>query len=155
MDTLDPRFPGFSISTDPTRLDLAVIHGFLVQSYWSAGIPEATVRRAMANSLCFGVFDGDRQVGFARVVTDRATFGYLADAFVLPDHRGRGLSKWLVAVVLDHPDLQGLRRLLLATRDAHGLYTQLGFKPVAVPGNFMDRHDPDVYRRASERTRGS
>lgn len=155
METLDARFPGFSISTDPARLDVAVIHGFLAQSYWSPGIPEATVRRALANSLCFGVFFGADQVGFARVVTDRATFGYLADVFVLPEHRGRGLSKWLVAVVLEHPELQGLRRLLLATRDAHGLYLQLGFKPVAVPGNFMDRHDPDVYKRTSERSRGS
>lgn len=155
MDTFDPRFPGFSITTDPARMDFAVIHGFLAQSYWSAGIPGATLRRALANSLCFGVFFGADQVGFARVVTDRATFGYLADVFVVPAHRGRGLSKWLVAVILDDPDLQGLRRLLLATRDAHGLYLQLGFKPVAVPGNFMDRHDPDVYKRASERSGGS
>ncbi len=135
------------IACDPDRMDLAVIHGFLTESYWSAGISEDVVRRAVANSLCFGVFTGGRQIGFARVVTDRATFGYLADVFILPEFRGRGLSKRLVAVILAHPDLQGLRRLLLATRDAHDLYRLFGFKPVAVPGNFMDRHDPDVYQR--------
>lgn len=138
---------GFEISDQPDRLDVAVIHGFLTESYWSRGIPEATVRRAIANSLCFGVYAPGQQVGFARVVTDRATFGYLADVFILPEFRGRGLSKRLVETILAHPELQGLRRLLLATRDAHELYRKFDFKPVAVPGNFMDRHDPEVYLR--------
>jgi GNAT superfamily N-acetyltransferase len=137
----------FEISTDGARMDVAVIHGFLTRSYWAEGIPEATVRRSISNSLCFGLFCSGRQVGFARVVTDRATFAYLADVFVLQEFRGQGLSKWMMEVIVAHPDLRGLRRWLLATRDAHELYRAYGFKDLASPGSFLERHDPDVYRR--------
>ena len=135
----------YEITCDPTRLDIGAIHAFLSQSYWSAGIPRAVVERAIANSLCFGVFLGNQQVGFARVVTDRATFAYLADVYILPEHRGKGLSRRLMEQVTKHPDLQGLRRMLLATRDAHALYAKFGFKPLAVPERIMEIHNPDVY----------
>ena len=138
---------GIVVDDDPARLDMDVIHGFLTDAYWSQGIPREVVERAVRNSLCFGLYDGERQVGFARVVTDRATFAYLADVFVLESHRGRGLSKLLVAEILGHPSLQGLRRWVLATRDAHSLYAQYGFKGLAAPERFMELHDPDVYRR--------
>ena len=139
----------FEISTDPARLDRTLIHAFLSEhAYWSLAVPRAVVERAIDHSLCFGIYRADAQVGFGRVVTDEATFAYLADVFVLPEVRGQGLSKWLVDVILRHPQLQGLRRWLLATRDAHGLYAQFGFKPPAVAGRFMERHDPDVYLRA-------
>ena len=138
---------GYSISTDAKGFDLGVIHGYLSQSYWSPGIPRSVVERAIANSLCFGVFSGAAQVGFARVVTDRATFAYLADVFVLEAHRGKGLAKAMVRAILAHADLQGLRRWLLATRDAHDLYRQLGFKELANPVSMMEIRDPDVYQR--------
>lgn len=133
------------VDTDPSRLDMDVIHGFLSQSYWARGIPRALVERAVRNSLCFGLYESERQVGFARVVTDQATFAYLADVFVVASHRGRGLSKILVAAVVADPRLQGLRRWMLATRDAHGLYARFGFEPLAVPARFMELHAPDVY----------
>ena len=138
---------GVVVDDDPARLDMDVIHGFLAKTYWSQGIPREVVERAVRNSLCFGLYEGEHQVGFARVVTDRATFAYLADVFVLESHRGRGLSKLLVAEILGHPSLQGLRRWVLATRDAHSLYAQYGFKALAAPERFMELHDPDVYRR--------
>ncbi len=137
------------MTTDKGRLDLEMIHGFLRTSYWAAGIPAEVVRRSVENSLTFGLFRGDEQVGFARVVTDYATFAYLADVFVLEGHRGRGLSRWLMEVVLSHPDLQGLRRWMLATADAHGLYERYGFAALKAPEIFMERHDPDVYKRRS------
>lgn len=116
------------ISTDIGHFDLDVIHGFLKTAYWCTGIPRETVERAMRNSLAFGVFtESGAQIGYARVISDKATFAYLADVFILEPHRGKGLSKWLIATVLDHPELQGLRRWLLATRDAHGLYRSFGF----------------------------
>ena len=136
------------VDTDPARLDLAVIHEFLAASYWAQGIPLETVRRSIRNSLCFGLYEGERQIGFARVVSDRATFAYLADVFVLDSHRGRGLSKLLMDAVVAHSELQGLRRWMLATRDAHGLYAQYGFTALAAPEPFMQRHDPEVYARA-------
>jgi GNAT superfamily N-acetyltransferase len=135
----------YEISTDPARLDIDAIHAFLTQSYWSPGIPRATVARAIAHSLCFGAFWEGQQVGFARVVTDRTTFAYLCDVYVLEAHRGRGLAKQLMDRVVQHPDLQGLRRMMLATRDAHGLYARYGFKPLAAPGVMMEIHKPDVY----------
>lgn len=141
----DVKRGAFVISTDPARFDLALIHGFLTHTYWARGIDEETVRRAVANSLCFGVFQGQRQIGFARLVTDRATFAYLADVFILNPFRGRGLAHWVIKVILAHPDVQRLRRWLLATRDAHGLYLQLGFKALATPASFMERYDADVY----------
>jgi GNAT superfamily N-acetyltransferase len=135
----------YEISCDTSRLDVDAIHAFLTQSYWSPGVPRDTVARAVANSLCFGVFHDRRQVGFARLITDKATFAYLADVYVLPEHRGKGISKDLMEQVMKHPDLQGLRRLLLATRDAHSLYTRFGFKPLASPGNMLEVHRPNVY----------
>ena len=138
----------YSISTDASRFDVDAIHAYLARSYWSPGIPRATVERAIANSLAFGVFDGPEQIGFARVVTDRATFAYLADVYILEPHRGRGLGKRLVETILAHEDLQGLRRFLLATRDAHGLYAGFGFKPLAAPDRMMEILDPQVYERS-------
>jgi GNAT superfamily N-acetyltransferase len=140
------RVDGYSISSDARDFDIDAIHGYLTQSYWSPGIPRSVVERAIANSLCFGVFKGSRQVGFARVVTDRATFAYLADVFILDAHRGKGLSKWLMQVILAHADLQGLRRFLLGTRDAHELYRRFGFRELANPSRMMEIHAADVYR---------
>jgi GNAT superfamily N-acetyltransferase len=137
----------FLVSDDPALLDAGVIHAFLRESYWAAGIPREVVERSLRGSLCFGIYEGRKQVGFARCVTDRATFAYLADVFVLPSHRGRGLSKWLMACIAAHPDLQGLRRWNLVTRDAHGLYAQHGFTPVKYPERCMEKLDPDVYAR--------
>jgi GNAT superfamily N-acetyltransferase len=139
--------PPYRISDRPDDLDLDRIHGFLTASYWARGIPRATVERSIRHSLPFGLFRERRQIGFARVVSDRATFAYLADVFVAEEARGRGLGTWLVATALAHPDLQGLRRWLLATRDAHALYRKLGFAPLADPTILMTIHDPDIYRR--------
>jgi GNAT superfamily N-acetyltransferase len=139
----------YEISTDAGRLDVALIHRWLSQeSYWAKGVPLGVVERAIANSINFGVYHAkDGQIGFARVISDRATFAYLADVFVLEAHRGKGLSKQMMAAVLAHPDLQGLRRWLLATRDAHGLYEQFGFTLPKAANRFMERVDPDVYSR--------
>jgi GNAT superfamily N-acetyltransferase len=145
------RRDGYLLSDDPARLDLPAIHAFLRETYWARGIPLETVRRSIAHSLCFGLYaeGSGAQAGFARVITDRATFAYLGDVFVLPEHRGRGLSKWLMACILAHPALQGLRHWALATADAHGLYAQYGFTPLAQPERWMRRHDPDVYTRGA------
>ncbi|HEX2644399.1 MAG TPA: GNAT family N-acetyltransferase [Thermoanaerobaculia bacterium] len=134
-----------TIDTDKSRLELEVIHGFLTTSYWAKGIPRETVERSIEGSLCFGVYEGPRQVGFARVITDSATFAYLADVFILESHRGRGLSRRLMDAIVAHPSLQGLRRWMLATRDAHGLYSRYGFKPLAAPDRMMELHNPGVY----------
>lgn len=136
----------YEISTDPQRLDVAAVHAYLTQSYWSPGIPRAVVERTIANSLCFGLYCGAEQVGFARVVTDRATFAYLADVFILDPHRGKGLSKWLMEFIKGHEDLQGLRRFMLATKDAHGLYRQFGFTELANPSRMMEILQPNVYQ---------
>ena len=138
---------GYTISTDKDRLDLPFIHGFLRRAYWSENIPVETVARAIEGSLCFGIYEGERQVGFARVVTDQATFGYLADVFVIEEYRGRGLSKWLMEVIMAHPGLQGLRNFMLATRDAHGLYAQYGFVPAPDPSRVMQILRPDLYKQ--------
>ena len=135
------------VDSDPQRLDLDVIHGFLANSYWARGIPRETVERAVRNSLSFGLYDGDRLVGFARVVTDQATFAYLCDVFVLESHRGKGLGKKLVSEIAADARLAGLRRWVLVTRDAHELYTRFGFKPLEAPHRFMELHDPDIYAR--------
>ena len=138
----------YEISTDAQRLNLDVIHHFLAEeSYWSPGIPRAVVERAIQNSLCFGVYHHTAQVGFARVVTDKATFALLADLFILDAHRGKGLSKWLMRCIMEHEDLQGLRRLLLLTSDAHGLYRQFGFRELGNPARFMEVLRQDVYLR--------
>lgn len=139
------RRGGLTISTDPARLDLAVVHGFLTESYWAKGIPIETVRRSIEASLPFGLYRGPRQIGFARVVTDFATFAYLADVFVLPEARGEGLGTWLVETVVSHPRLQGLRRWVLLTADAHGLYRKFGFRELAEPQRYMEIRTTNVY----------
>ena len=136
----------YVISTDKLRIDASVVHRFLAQSYWAEKIPIEIVKRAIDNSLCFAMYRHSVLVGFARVISDFATFAYLADVFILPEERGRGLSKWLMQTIVDHPELQGLRRFTLATRDAHDLYAQFGFTPFDTPERWMHRHDPDVYR---------
>jgi GNAT superfamily N-acetyltransferase len=138
---------GFTVSCDPAKLDHRVVHDFLAASYWAKDIPIEIVQRSIEGSLCFALLAGDRQVGFARVITDRATIAYLGDVFVLPGYRGKGLGKWLVECVLAHPQLQGLRRWVLVTADAHGLYQQFGFKPLARPQGFMEIHQPQLYSR--------
>lgn len=142
---------GRRISTDPALLDIDLVHGWLSrESYWAAGIPRAVVVDAIAHSLCFGLYGGDnRQLGFARVVTDRATFAYLCDVFVLGSERGQGLGKWLVEAVQSHPALAGVRRFMLATRDAHALYASCGFSPLGAPEKFMEINRPDIYRAAA------
>lgn len=135
----------FTVTCDPARMNRAVIADFLASSYWAKGIPAATVEKSLEHSLCFALLDGDRLVGFARVISDYATIAYLGDVFVLPEYRGRGLSKWLIECIISHPELQGLRRWILATRDAHGLYEKFGFTPLKRPETFMERHDPTVY----------
>lgn len=126
------------ITDNPSLLDLGVIHGFLTNSYWSAGVPRELLKRAIENSLSFGVYDASKQVGFARAITDRASFAYLADVFILDSHQGRGLGKQLMRFIRSHPDLQGLRRWHLVTRDAHGLYQQFGFSGLSDPARHME-----------------
>lgn len=139
----------YRLSFEPSDMQLDAIHGFLTQSYWAENISSATVERAITGSLCVGTFaPGGDQVGFARVVTDRATFAYLADVYVLEAHRGHGLAARMVTALHDHPDLQGLRRWMLATSDAHGLYAALGWTPIDDAKPFMQRHFPNVYRQA-------
>jgi len=132
----------YEITTDASRLDVDAIHDFLSKTYWSPGVPKSTVARAIANSICFGVFLGSKQVGFARAITDRATFAYLADVYILEEHRGKGLAHQVIQKIMQHSDLQGLRRMLLATRDAHSLYARHGFKPLAAPDRMMELHNP-------------
>jgi GNAT superfamily N-acetyltransferase len=139
---------GFSISTDPERLDLDVIHGFLTESYWAKGVPREVVARSIENALCFGIYSDGKQVGFARVISDYATYAYIGDVFVLESYRGRGLSKWLMECIMQHPRLQGLRRWSLVTGDAHGLYSQFGFTPLQSPELWMEIHKRDVYPKA-------
>ncbi|HKN01916.1 MAG TPA: GNAT family N-acetyltransferase [Candidatus Binataceae bacterium] len=147
---IERAFEDYVISTDPARLDLGVIHGFLRESYWAEGIPREIVARAVQNSLCFGVYFRDEQIAFARVVSDYATFAYIADVFVLAPWRGRSISKALMAEVVRHPDLQGLRRWLLGTKDAHGLYQRFGFTAPFFPERQMERADPGVYLRLAQ-----
>ena len=144
-----------SISTDVSEMNFAMIHSFLSQSYWAKGIPEQVLFKALENSLCFGLFiqegtQNNKQIGFARMITDRSTFAYLADVFVLPDYRGQGLSKKLLDAVITHPDLQGLRRLMLATLDAHGIYEKYGFTKLENPEIFMQKWNPDIYKESKQ-----
>lgn len=136
----------YEVTSDIARFDVDAIHAALSQMYWSVGVPREIVERAMANSICFGVLCDGAQVAFARVITDRATFAYLADVYVLEAHRGRGLSKRMMEAIVSHPELQGLRRWLLATRDAHGLYEQFGFTPLSAPDRLMEIVRPNLYR---------
>lgn len=140
-----------TVSTDPARLDAVAVHAYLSRSYWATGIPLDTVERALRHSLCFGLYDGDAQVGLARVVTDHATYAYLCDVYVLESHRERGLGKWLIECVMAALATLGLRRLNLVTRDAHSLYARHGFQPLAHPEGWMELHRPDIYTTASGR----
>lgn len=140
------RPDGYRISLDPDELQLGAIHAYLIRSYWSPGIPLATVAKAIVNSTCIGAYGPDgAQVGFARLITDHATFAYLADVYVLEEHRGHGLSRAMVEALLAPAEIQGLRRILLATRDAHGLYEKLGFEPLADPKPLMQILRKDIY----------
>jgi len=141
----------FVISTDRSKLDLDLVHGYLAGSYWASGMPRPTLERAVENSLTFGIYRGDQQAGFARVITDLATYAYLSDVFVVEPYRGRGLSKWLIECILAHPDLQGLRRFALFTRDAQGLYERYGFAPVRGKSTYLERWEPNVYATTSRR----
>lgn len=148
--------PPFEVSTDKARLDIDTIHSVLSRTYWSPGIQRDVVERAIAGSLCFGAYCDRAQVGFARIVSDGATFAYLCDVFVVEQWRGRGVSKLMMECIKAHPALQNLRRWMLATADAHGLYGQYGFRPIAAPERFMEIVEPDVYRRlAAERASAS
>jgi GNAT superfamily N-acetyltransferase len=144
------RKGAFTVSTDRERLDLDVVYGFLTECYWAKGIPRDVVARSIENSLCFGLYAQGKQVGFARVISDYATYAYIGDVFVLDSFRGKGLGKWLMECIMQHPRLQGLRRWSLVTRDAHGLYAQLGFEPLKKPQNYMELHRPDVYQRTGQ-----
>ncbi|MFT4153303.1 GNAT family N-acetyltransferase [Parafilimonas sp.] len=150
MATYEVRNEMYAITTDTSKLDVNVIHQYLSEeSYWAQGMPRDVVEKSIDNSLCFGLYYNDAQVGFARLITDCATFAYLADVFILHEHRGKGLSKWLMEAIQAHPELQNLRRWLLTTKDAHGLYEQAGW--TKVPDDyiyrFMMRHNPDVYKK--------
>jgi GNAT superfamily N-acetyltransferase len=138
----------FSISTDKNKLDIDFIQAFLARTYWAEGIPKEVVIKSINGSLSFGLYHLEKQIGFARIITDAATFAYLADVFIIEEFRGRGLSKWLVEVILSQPELHGLRRILLATKDAHGLYAQFGFTGLAIPERWMNIHHPDLYKKA-------
>lgn len=139
----------YTISTDPKILNLPLIHKFLSESsYWATERPMDVVERSIQNSLCFGIYHGKEQIGFARVITDYATFAWIADVFVLPEHRGHGLSKWLMDIIIGHPELQGFRRWVLATKDAHELYRRYGFTELKRPERFMERFDPKTRERA-------
>jgi len=139
---------GFLVSTDPGKLDLGYIHDFLSQdSYWAEHIPLETVKKSIEGSICFGMYDSGRQMGFARVISDQATFGYLADVFIDEAYRGLGLGVWLMETIMSHPQLQGFRNWQLATRDAHAFYEKFGFRKLDIPDRIMRKNDPDVYKR--------
>jgi len=164
LEVVEQRRGEYVISTNPRRLDLDVIHGFLTNCYWAKGIPRDVVARSIEHSLCFGIYDeggeklprlakearrGAPQIGFARVISDFATFAYIGDVFVLESYRGRGLGKWMMECIMHHPALQGFRRWILATRDAHGLYSQFGFTQLKSPERYMELHQPSVYEPES------
>lgn len=139
---------GYSITNDVEAMDIDAVHAFLSRSYWAPRVPREVVERSLRGALCFGLLKGGAQVGLARVITDRATFAYLSDVYVLEQHRGQGLARWLVQVILAHPELQGLRRFMLATKDAHGLYEKLGFGPLSQPEMFLEILQSDPYQRS-------
>lgn len=146
--TYELRRGGYVVTTDVSRLDVDYIHGFLTKSYWARGIPRDIVARAIESSLNFGLFDGERQIGFARAITDHAWYAYIADVFVDEAHRGKGLGKLIIEAVTSHRDLQNLRRMMLGTADAHGLYRQFGFTALEKPERWMERGDPAIYQKA-------
>jgi GNAT superfamily N-acetyltransferase len=141
LNSFEVKRDTFTISTDPSRLDLDAICGFLARAYWASDRPRDRIERSLANSLVFGMYEGTKQIGLARVVTDYATFAWLCDVFIDEDYRGKNLGKWLLDSVLSHPDLKGLRRFLLATRDAQGLYNQFGFEPLKNPERWMQKYN--------------
>lgn len=146
MKEININKEGFSISTDKTKLDLDGIHSFLsTKAYWCKNIPKEKVQSSIENSLCFGVYDNKKQIGFARIITDYATIAYLGDVYILEEYRSQGLSKWLMETVMNHPNLQGLRRWILLTGDAHGLYRQFGWTDIADPSKWMELHHKNVY----------
>ena len=147
MQTESHNQNNYSISTDKSKLDISVIHGFLSTSYWSEDIPLDIVQKGISNSLCFGVYNENKQVGFARVISDYTSFAYLADVFIIEEERGKGLSKWLMECILKHQQLQGLRNFCLLTRDAHSLYAKYGFENLAKPENFMARKKDNFYKK--------
>ena len=148
MEATERKKNGYLISTDKSLLDVDAVHQFLSQSsYWAENIAKSVVQKSIDHSLCFAVYHHNKLVGFARVISDFATFAYLADVFIVQGHRGKGLSKWLMQTIVEHPHLQGLRRFTLATRDAHGLYAQFGFTLFDKPERWMHIHDPDVYKK--------
>jgi len=144
---MDFHKDNYHISTSKEKLDIPFIHRFLSHSYWAENISFDIVKRSIDGSMSFGVYDDKQQVGFARVITDYATFGYLADVFIDEHYRGRGLSKWLIQTIMEHPQLQGFRSWQLATRDAHGLYAAFGFKPLENPERIMRIAVPDIYKK--------
>ena len=146
VESIEHRRDKYLISTDAKRLDLDVIHRFLTTCYWAKGIPRDVVARSIEHALCFGIYDGSgAQVGFARVISDFATIAYLGDVFVLESHRGHGLGKWMMECIMRHPSLQGMRRWILLTRDAHELYKKFGFTPLRSAERYMELHRPDAY----------
>ncbi|MCC7158459.1 MAG: GNAT family N-acetyltransferase, partial [Ignavibacteria bacterium] len=139
---------GFLLSTDKSKLDVDCIFDFLSnRSYWAKGVPRDRVARSIENSMCFGIYENNKQVGFARIITDMATIGYLGDVFIVEEYRGRGLSKWLMECILKHPELSGLRRWILLTKDAHSLYRKYGFKDIEEPETYMELRNPNVYKK--------
>ncbi len=142
---LESRRDPYCITTDPNRIDIDAVHAYLTQSYWARGIPRETVAKSIRGSICFGLFDGDRQIGLARVITDRATFAYLCDVYVLEEYRGRGLARWLMETIVAHPELAGLRRFVLVTQSANGLYEKFGFTPLKRPEGYMEIVRPHIY----------
>jgi N-acetylglutamate synthase-like GNAT family acetyltransferase len=147
METTEWIKDDYLLSTDKSKIDVRIVHQFLSQSYWAENIPIEIVQKAIDHSLCFAVYHHQQLIGFARVISDFATFAYLADVFIIPEQRGKGLSKWLMKVIMDHSQLQQLRRFTLATRDAHGLYAQFGFTAFDKPERWMQKHDPNVYKK--------
>ena len=142
---------GFCISTDKSNLDIPAIHHFLsTEAYWSLNIPFETVKKSIDHSLNFGLYHNEQQIGFARIISDFSTIAYLGDVYVLPEFRGRGLSKWLMETITSFPELQGLRRWILLTGDAHGLYKQFGWKEIANPERWMELHNKDVYKQTNK-----
>jgi GNAT superfamily N-acetyltransferase len=135
----------YRITTNQSEMDIEAIHQYLTNAYWSTGLPIETLKLSMKYSLCFAVLQGDKQIGFARLITDYATFGYLADVYILESFQGKGLSKKMLNKIFKHPKLEGLRRIMLATRDAHGLYEKFGFSKLSNPEIFMENWNPDVY----------
>ncbi|MFZ4712212.1 MAG: GNAT family N-acetyltransferase [Bacteriovoracaceae bacterium] len=147
MQILEKKRDNFLISTNQELLDLNQTHQMIAESYWATNIPKDIFERSVRNSLCFGLYDVNMQIGFARVITDYATFAYLGDVFITSKYRGMGLSKWLMDSIMEHPDLQGLRRFCLGTKDAHGLYEKYGFESISNPKNWMEIKIPDIYLR--------